>query len=213
MTSREAKFDFDTESLLGLKKTTVVFIFVSGYIFSSLAAFVGKLWKLNDRRERTHLACSRPLLQVNRVPWTAAAPAQCPRSTALHVATQLQPRALRWSLPRWPLRHRRDLPCKPATWLLTARRTRASALSSSAPWTDRKMPPSSVSYTMTCICQDPRRSFLKINGDFYILMSNHPKDGGCAVAFLVFAAVSISWGKMQMHNLISNQHGAPAQPA
>lgn len=43
MTSREAKFDFDTESLLGLKKTTVVFIFVSGYIFSSLAAFVRKL--------------------------------------------------------------------------------------------------------------------------------------------------------------------------
>lgn len=90
-------------------------------------------------------------LKVNHVLLMAAAPVRCRHNIALHVAMQLQLRALRWSPSQLPPLLQRDAPCKPVMWLFTARRMRASASSSSAPWTDRRTPPSSVS----CFCLSP----------------------------------------------------------
>ena len=86
-----------------------------------------------------------PFLQVNHVLWMDAVPALFRHSTALHVAMQPRHQVLKQSQSRLPPLLQRDPPCRQVMWLFTARRMKASALSSSAPWTDRRTPPSSVS--------------------------------------------------------------------
>ena len=110
-----------------------------------------------------------PLLQVNCVLWTAAAPAQCPHNTAPHAATQPRLRAPRPSLLRLPPLHQREPGCRPVMWLFTARRTRASASWSSAPWTDRRTPLSSVSCLELALMQ------MVICKSTQILMTNDPE--------------------------------------